>query len=276
MALVNDAKKEINAKIVYIGPKGAGKRTALRYLYSKLKPECRSELKSMAIGDHQLLFFDFSFPASQRTDGYSVRFHVYTLLAGEGTLPPWKMLLKGVDGVVLMADSTDGRMYGNLESCAVLMDSIAHYGMKLSSVALSLQCNKRDLKGALSLEILRSELLPETGGEPVPVTAMTGEGLLAGLNSVIREISANLGQETAAENIGESSGEELSSFKKENVEVDIEEPFDHCNEDNPEFSVEMSGTPVALDCATIMIPLRIKGAACGKSTEFKVTVSVTI
>ena len=90
MALINDVKKEINAKIVYIGPKDAGKRTALRYIYSKLKPECRSELKSMAIGDHQLLFFDFSYPASQRTDGYSLRFHLYTILAGEDTLPPWK------------------------------------------------------------------------------------------------------------------------------------------------------------------------------------------
>lgn len=276
MALVNDVKKEINAKIVYIGPKGVGKRTALRYIYSKLKPECRSELKSMAIGDHQLLFFDFSYPASQRTDGYSVRFHLYTILAGEATLPPWKMLLKGVDGVVLMADSTDGRMFGNLENCAVLMDSIAHYGMKLSSIALSLQCNKRDLRGALPLEAMRSELLPETAGEPLPVTAATGEGLLAGLDNIIRKIAANLGQGIAAENIGESSGEELSVFKKENVAVDSEEPFDHCHEDNPEFSVEMSGTPVAVDGATIMIPLRIKGAACGKSAEFKVTVSVTI
>lgn len=276
MALVNEAKKEINAKIVYIGPKGAGKGTALRYLYSKLRPECRSELKSMAIGDHQMLFFDFAYPASLRADGYTFRFHVYTLLAGEGTLPPWKMLLKGVDGVVLFADSTDGRMYGNLESCAVLMDSIAHYGMRLSQIALSLQCNKRDLQGALPLETMRAELLPEEGGDPVPVTATTGAGLLAGLNSLIRAISVNLGQGMSAENIGESLPEELSLYAADNVEVDTEESFDHCSEDNPGFSVEIAGTPVTVDGSTITIPLRLKGAACGKSAEFKVTVSVTI
>ena len=161
MALVNDAKREINAKIVYIGPKGAGKGTALRQIYGRLNPERRSELKSMAVGEHQMLFFDFSYPASLRDDRYSVRFHVYTILAGEGPPPPWKMLLKGVDGVVLLADSSDGRMYANLESCALLMDSIAHYDRKLGDIALSLQCNKRDLSGACPLMPCSSELLPE-------------------------------------------------------------------------------------------------------------------
>ena len=62
MALINDVRKEINAKIVYLGPKGAGKATALRYIYSRLKPDSRSELKCMAAGEHQMLFFDFSYP----------------------------------------------------------------------------------------------------------------------------------------------------------------------------------------------------------------------
>lgn len=276
MALVNDAKKEINAKIVYTGQKGAGKATALRYIYSKLKPECRSELKSMALGEHQMLFFDFSYPASQRTDGYSLRFHLYTIIAAEGTPPPWKMLLKGADGVVLFADSTDGRMYGNLENCAVLMDSIAHYGRNMRDVALSLQCNKRDLKGALPVDLMAAELMPEAANAPLPVTAVTGDGLLKGLNSVIRQILTNLGHDASIEDVCEALDEEHLPVEASEGAREPEEAFDHCNEDSPEFRVETAGDPVIMDSSTIMIPLRLKGAACGKSAEFKVTVSVTI
>lgn len=271
MALVNDAKREINAKIVYIGPKGAGKGTALRQIYGKLKPERRSELKSMAIGEHQMLFFDFSLPAPLRGDGYSVRFHVYTILAGEGAPPPWKMLLKGVDGVVFLADSTDGRMYANLESCALLMDSIAHYGMKMGDVALSLQCNKRDLQGALPLEVIRAELFPEMESDPVPVTATIGEGLLDGLARITRNILINLGQEESAGFFSQKSPAEVPKY-----DAEPEEAFDHCTADGPGFSVEAAGDPVAVDSSTVVIPLRITGGACGKSAEFKVTLSVTI
>jgi len=275
MALFNDAKKEINAKIVYIGPQGAGKGTALRQIYSRLKPECRSELKSMAVGEHQMLFFDFSYPAT-RDCSYSIRFHVYTFLAGEETPPPWKMLLKGVDGVVLFADSVDGRMYANLESCALLLDSLAHYNRKLVDIALSLQCNKRDLRGALPLEAIRSELLPELTSKPFPVTALTGEGLLDGLNSLAREIMVNLGQEEAAESIFQPSVPEGLTAAEQKKDAEPEEAFDHCSADAPGFSVETAGDPVALDRSTVVIPLRITGGACGKSAEFKVTVSVTI
>jgi len=276
MALFNDAKREINAKIVYIGPKGAGKGTALRQIYNRLSPEHRSELKSMAVGEHQMLFFDFSYPAAAREGRYLVRFHVYTLLAGEETPPPWKMLLKGVDGVVLFADSSDGRMYANLESCALLMDSVAHYNRKLGDIALSLQCNKRDLKGALSLDAISSELLPDLASGPFPVTALTGEGLLEGLSSLAREILINLGQVEAVDGLSLGPAPVGLNAAVQKYAAEPEEAFDHCGEDSPGFSVETAGNPVALDSSTIVIPLRITGGACGKSAEFKVTVSVTI
>jgi len=276
MALVNDAKREINAKIVYIGPKGAGKGTALRQIYGRLNPERRSELKSMAIGEQQMLFFDFSYPTSLRDDSYSVRFHVYTILAGEGPPPPWKMLLKGVDGVVLFADSSDGRMYVNLESSAVLMDSIAHYDRKLGDIALSLQCNKRDLSGVFSLDAMHSELLPELACDPLPVKAVTGEGLLEGLDRLAKEILVNLGQEVTVESISPQPAKEMFAVESQKSAAEPEEAFDHCTTDIPGFSVETAGDPVTIDSSTIVIPLRITGGACGKSAEFKVTVSVTI
>ena len=276
MALFNDAKREINAKIVYIGPKGAGKGTALRHLYGRLNPEHRSELKSMAVGEHQLLFFDFSYPVLSGDDRYSVRFHVYTILAGEGTPPPWKMLLKGVDGVVLFTDSSDGRMYANLESSAVLMDSIAHYDRKLGDIALSLQCNKRDLSGVFSLDAMHSELLPELACDPLPVKAVTGEGLLEGLDRLAKEILVNLGQEVTVESISPQPAKEMFAVESQKSAAEPEEAFDHCTTDIPGFSVETAGDPVTIDSSTIVIPLRITGGACGKSAEFKVTVSVTI
>ena len=276
MALVNDAKREINAKIVYIGPKGAGKGTALRQIYGRLNPERRSELKSMAIGEQQMLFFDFSYPTSLRDDSYSVRFHVYTILAGEGPPPPWKMLLKGVDGVVFFADSSDGRMYANLESCAILLDSIAHYDRKLGDIAFSLQCNKRDLSGALSLDVMSSELLPEIASDPLPVTAVTGEGLLEGLDLLAREILVNLGQDVTVESISPKPAKEVLAVEPQKSAAEPDEAFDHCSEDSPGFSVETAGEPVTIDGSTVVIPLRITGGACGKSAEFKVTVSVTI
>jgi hypothetical protein len=228
----------------------------------------------MTLGDHQMLFFDFSYPVSARSDQYLVRFHLYTILAGEGLPAPWKMLLKGVDGVVLLADSTDGRMYGNLESCALLMDSLAHYNRKLADISLSLQCNKRDLQGALPLAAIHAELLPELVNDPVAVTATTGEGLLEGLDRVIREILVKLGQEAPNESICESLPEKPSP--PEGAGDYSEEAFDHCDADSPGFSVETAGLPVAIDSSTVVIPLRITGGACGKSAEFKVTVSVTI
>lgn len=274
MALVNDAKREINAKIVYIGPKGAGKSTALNRIYTRINPEHRSELKSMAIGEHQMLFFDFTCPPVPRGDAYSIRFHVYTLIAGEGTPPPWKMLLKGVDGVVLFADSAEKKRYANLESCALLIDSVAHYGRNLNQIALSLQCNKRDLDGALPLESMLNELLPEIDGKPLPVTAITGAGLLEGLDSVVKGVLVNLGQDGTAEAL---SGKNLScGCSDEPAAESPEEAFDHCTADGPDLTVEANGPPVMLGSSAVEIPLRIRGGACGKSAEFKVTVSVSL
>lgn len=269
MALVNDAKKEINAKIVYIGPQGAGKGTALRQIYSKLKPEYRSEFKSMAVGGEQMVFFDFSYPAALTAEGYTLRFHVYTFIGGEGAAAPWKMLLKGADGIVLFADSTEGRMYANLESCALLIDSLAHYGRKLADVALSLQCNKRDLAGALPLEMMRTELLPEAGTSPVAAIATTGEGLLAGLNSLVKSILKNLGQEAVPADAAPGGDIETGA-------VEPQEALDHCSSDLPGLAVETAAEPIVIDRSTIVIPLRITGGACGKSAEFKVTVSIGV
>jgi signal recognition particle receptor subunit beta len=275
MALVNDAKKEIHAKIVYLGPKGAGKSTALRYIYSSLKPDCRSELKCMASGEHQMLFFDFSYPLPRRSDGYTIRFHLYTLISGGESTPPWKMLLKGADGVILLADSSAGRMYGNLECCALLLDSLAHHGLTLEDIILSLQCNKRDLENAAPLTVLKNELLPELGAEPLPVTALTGEGLLAGLNSTIRGVMQKLGAEELAETVAEDVDAPAALTGADEGTAGDSSAL-HCAGDSSGFEVELAGAALAVDRSTIVIPLRFKGGECGKNVDFKVTLSVSL
>jgi signal recognition particle receptor subunit beta len=271
MALVNDVKKEINAKIVYIGPTGAGKSTALRNIYGRLKPESRSDLKSMAVGGHQMLFFDFSYPMPLMKEGYSVRFHLYTIQAAGDAPLPWKMLLKGVDGVVVLADSSPGMTYANLESCTVLVDALAHYGVNCSDIPVSLQCNKADIRDALSPDAIKRELFPETESSPLPVVALTGEGILEGLNSIVNHVLRNLGLTGEVQLVAKAP-----VVPSEDVGENPEDSFLHCSEESPAFEVEIAGTPVKLDNSTIEIPLRLKGAACGKSAEFKVKVSIGI
>lgn len=273
MALMNDAKKEIHAKIVYLGPKGAGKATALRFIYSRLKADCRSELKSLASGDHEMLFFDFSYPLPRRSDGYTIRFHIYTLSSSGEAPPPWKMLLKGADGVVLFADSTEGRMYGNLECCALLFDSLAHYGLKRDDITLSLQCNKRDLNEAVPLAIMKKELLPEGELEGLPVCATSGTGLLEGLNISIKGILQKLGGDDTALADAAGASAPLTAEDRDRAGDSLSE---HCSGEKPGFEVVVTGMPLAVDGTTVVIPLSLKGGECGRTIDFKVTVSVSL
>jgi signal recognition particle receptor subunit beta len=275
MALVNDSKKEINAKIVYVGPKGAGKDTALRAIYKLLRPECRSELKCLTSGGHRMLFFDFTCPATAHNDGYAVRFHLYTMLSDEGTSPPWKMLLKGADGIVFLADSTDGRMFGNLESCALLYDAFAHYGVKDGDLPLSLQCNKRDLADALPLAVMKRELFPEMSEAPLPVTALSGEGLLVGLDSIVSRVLKKLGREGGVPAIHDGLPERTALFS-DGPDRASTDPAGHCPGDNSGFVIESAGVPVSLADGRTVIPLRLLGGECGKSVDFKVTVAVSL
>lgn len=270
MALINDAKREINAKIVYMGPTGAGKATALRFIYSKLKPEYRSELKSTSLGEHQLLFFDFAYPQNLLSDGYSVRFHVYTILAGSGSLPPWRMLLKGVDGVVFLADSAAGSMDANVENGALFKDALAHYGITTVDVPLLLQCNKRDLAAAMPVGKMAAELFPELGEMALPVTAATGEGLLDGLNKVIREILQRLGRgETGFPEDSGAAGIAISGSEDETFNSAIGQDV------TTSLSIEFAAAPSVAADKTLTIPLRVRDSATGTGTEFKVKISIT-
>ena len=194
MAIINHGKKEINAKLVYFGPAAAGKATNLHAICRKLKPDCRSKLKSMAVQSDRMLFFDFTPPAQGVPAGYRIRFHVYTLTGPSTSPSSWKMVLKGVDGLVFVADSAQEAMRGNTESLALLRSCLSDYGTFLDEIPCVFQFNKRDLATPLPLEDLECAL--GAGGAPsVSAIAPKGEGVVDSLSRLVRLVTHRIGSE---------------------------------------------------------------------------------
>jgi len=141
MALVNHAKKEINAKIIYFGPPGCGKSTALNYIYSRIRPALRGELKCVPAGGGNLLFFDFSPFEAPLPDGYRFRLHIYTLTGPVTNPATWKMTLKGADGIAIMVDSSPDSLSNAQEGVSQLRDFLSAYGVGLQDTPAILQLN---------------------------------------------------------------------------------------------------------------------------------------
>ena len=191
MALVNHAKKEINAKIVYFGPEWAGKAANLHHIFGKLKESFRGTFKSMNLQGDRMLFFDFV-PSGQGTlNGYSIRFHVYTITGEVAHASSWKMVLKGVDGVVFVADSDPARMTANLDSLKLLQSCLGAYGKGLADIPCLIQCNKRDLPGAAAMDEMGQAINP-SGLTVIPAVARWGEGGLESIFNLVKMVLKNL------------------------------------------------------------------------------------
>ena len=187
MPLINHAKKEINAKIIYFGPASGGKATNLQFVYSKLKESMRGIFKTMTLQNDRMLFFDFM-PLSQgNLNGYKIRFHVYTLTGSVISPSSWKMVLKGVDGLVFVADSSPDCMPSNVESFNELNASLARYGKIIGEIPCVIQCNKQDLPQALTPEMIERELTP-SDSQLYPAVAAKGEGVLESIFALIRMV----------------------------------------------------------------------------------------
>ncbi len=160
MSMINYASREINCKIVYYGPGLGGKTTNLEYVYGKVSPSTRGKLISLATETERTLFFDF-LPVDLGTiRGFRTRFHLYTVPGQVYYNASRKLILKGVDGVVFVADSQSDRAEANLESMQNLYDNMAAYGYDLTRMPFIIQYNKRDLPNASSLAELKEMLNP--------------------------------------------------------------------------------------------------------------------
>ena len=187
MALVNHAKREINAKIVYYGAEGSGKQALLTYIHERIKPSLRGELTSMKTGDDSLLFFDFSPFEKPVFGGYRLRFHLYTLPGRVDNPAAWRMTLKGADGVVAVVNDVPGQDAGNRESIAQLKDYLSSYGLGLSDIPCLLQFNRNDSSGTVSEES-RAKDLGLSGIMASSSDTVTGRGVLEAFSRLSREI----------------------------------------------------------------------------------------
>lgn len=160
MSMINYASREINCKIVYYGPGLGGKTTNLEFVYGKVSPDTRGKLISLATETERTLFFDF-LPVDLGTiRGFRTRFHLYTVPGQVYYNASRKLILKGVDGVVFVADSQQARAEANLESMQNLYDNMAAYGYDLTRMPFVIQYNKRDLPNAAPRAQLREMLNP--------------------------------------------------------------------------------------------------------------------
>lgn len=160
MSMINYASREINCKIVYYGPGLGGKTTNLEYVYGKVSPNTRGKLISLATETERTLFFDF-LPVDLGTiRGFRTRFHLYTVPGQVYYNASRKLILKGVDGVVFVADSQADRAEANLESMQNLYDNMSAYGYDLTTMPFVIQYNKRDLPNAAGLSTLQEMLNP--------------------------------------------------------------------------------------------------------------------
>ena len=193
MALVNHAKKEISAKIVYYGPERVGKATSLRYVYDRIKPHLRGELKTVPVGESSLRVFDFS-PFEQPVFGdYRIRFHMYTLQGRVANLAAWKMTLKGTDGLVIVTDASLESFQAGRQSMVQLREILGSYGVCFDDIPAVLQLNKSETSGQIVAEVALRELgLREC--RVFPASSLGGESVLEALTALSRLVMGRIAE----------------------------------------------------------------------------------
>jgi signal recognition particle receptor subunit beta len=191
MSFINYSSREINCKIVYYGPGLCGKTTNLQYIYNKTSPETKGKLISLSTETDRTLFFDFLPLALGEIRGFKTRFHLYTVPGQVFYDASRKLILKGVDGVVFVADSQFERMEANMESLENLSVNLAEQGYDFNKVPAVIQYNKRDLPNAVQIEEMRKSLNPR-GIPEYQAVAPNGVGVFDTLKSVAKLVLTEL------------------------------------------------------------------------------------
>jgi signal recognition particle receptor subunit beta len=191
MSFINYASREINCKIVYYGPGLGGKTTNLQYIYEKTNPQAKGQLISLATETDRTLFFDFLPLDLGTVRGFRTRFHLYTVPGQVFYDASRKLILKGVDGVVFVADSQQARMDANLESLENLKVNLRENGFDLMTIPYVLQFNKRDLPSAVAYEEMY-RLLNVKGEPTFEAVATQGVGVFETLKAVAKLVLQEL------------------------------------------------------------------------------------
>ncbi|MEX0979495.1 MAG: gliding-motility protein MglA, partial [Gemmatimonadota bacterium] len=178
-------------KIVYYGPGLGGKTTNLEYVYSRINPDTRGKMISLATESERTLFFDFLPIDLGSIRGFKTRFHLYTVPGQVYYNASRKLILKGVDGLIFVADSQAGRTEANIEAMHNLYDNLETYGYDLATIPFAIQYNKRDLPDVQSVEDLRAQLNP-SGVPDFEGVAVEGDGVFDTLKAVSKLVVKSL------------------------------------------------------------------------------------
>ena len=191
MSFVNYQRKEINCKIVYYGPGLGGKTTNIQHVYKKTSGTSRGQMITLNTENERTLFFDFLPLELGEIRGFKTRFHLYTVPGQVFYESSRKLILRGVDGVVFVADSQVEKMEANQESLKGLEQNLIFQGHDLEKIPLVMQWNKRDLPNVTAVEDLEKRLNPRN----VPsfeASAVQGDGVFETLKMVSKLVLMNL------------------------------------------------------------------------------------
>lgn len=191
MSFINYSTREINCKIVYYGPGLCGKTTNLLYIYKKTNPDSKGKMISLATETERTLFFDFLPLSLGSIRGFKVRFHLYTVPGQVFYDASRKLILRGVDGVIFVADSQMERMEANIESMENLRKNLKDQGFSLEGLPFSIQYNKRDIADIVPVDEMNRVLNPK-GVHYFEAVATTGTGVFDTLKEIAKQVILQL------------------------------------------------------------------------------------
>jgi len=200
MAFINFSKNEIQCKIVYYGPGFCGKTTNLQYIFSKMNDETKGQIVSIDTKGDRTLFFDFLSLNLGKIRGFDIRVQLYTVPGQIHYDTTRKLVLKGMDGVVFVADSLKRQRTRNIESLTNLAKNLAEKEINIRSIPLVIQYNKRDLEGTdseiLPINLLENDLNSTLEVPSFPASALKGIGVFETLRSigklVVKDVSRDI------------------------------------------------------------------------------------
>jgi hypothetical protein len=193
LSFINFAAREINCKIVYYGPGLGGKTTNLQWIFERTAEQQKGKMISLATETERTLFFDFLPLDLGTVRGFKTRIHLYTVPGQVFYDASRKLILRGVDGVVFVADSQEERMDANTEALDNLQENLKEHGYDFTRIPYVLQLNKRDLPNAMPVDTLKRELWKKD--EPVvEAVAFQGQGVFETLKAVAKLVLVELKQ----------------------------------------------------------------------------------
>lgn len=187
MPVVHHARSELHFKLVYYGPGLGGKTTNLEYVHAHTRPDQRGKLIALETEAERTLFFDLLPMELGQFRDYRVRLHVCTVPGQIALDTTRKLVLRNVDGVVFVVDSQEDRLEANIESIRNLELNLRLQGDDPDVLPLVVQYNKRDLRSAMPIDVLRAELQVPPGVVEIEACASSGEGVMETLKAITRE-----------------------------------------------------------------------------------------